>query len=263
MTKPRADIADRDPLTDEEIVGMLAKADKLEMGTGVLQQYFRLRAKAIVAIAKVFGKRRAEIAAIEMKGLRVEGDLLLITFKLRKKRKKGLFQYTRFLEGKIKRGEMAYAELESKTQGELNEEWREWQKTKEGVRIKETKVTKAVSIDSKFGRIILDYITFIRKKVPKSKYLFPAGKETIQGAAVYIMDMNNHIGGRTLLNVVKELNPDVWMHLFRERKGEDIAKKKGRTIEGVYAVKNTLDLEEEDTAWHYIKRFAVQEMKGD
>jgi hypothetical protein len=28
----------------------------------------------------------------------------------------------------------------------------------------------------------------------------------------------------------------------------------------VYAVKETLDLQNEDTAWHYIRRYAVQEL---
>ncbi len=257
MTNPRSDIADREPLSNDEIDGMLANADKIE------REYFRLRAKAVVAIAKVFGKRRSEIAAIEMKGLRVENDLLLITFRLRKKRKRGLFQYISFLESKIKKGEITRAEFEAKTQGELTYEWREWQNTKEGVRVKETKVTKAVNVNSKFGRIIFNYITFVRDKIPKAKFLFPAGKETIMGDAKYIIDINNHIGGRTLLNVVKDLNPDAWMHLFREKKGEDIAKKHGNTITGVYAVKDTLDLENEETAYHYIKRYAVQEMKGN
>jgi len=62
------------------------------------------------------------------------------------------------------------------------------------------------------------------------------------------------------LLIVKSLNSNLWMHLFRELKGGDIAKKYGRTIESVYAVKDALDLEREDTAWHYIKRSVPKKM---
>jgi hypothetical protein len=40
----------------------------------------------------------------------------------------------------------------------------------------------------------------------------------------------------------------------REKKGKEIVKKHGNTITGGYAVKDTLDLEREVTAYRYIKR---------
>jgi integrase len=257
MTNPRADIKKRDPLTDEEIDWMLTEADKIE------KEYFKLRAKAVVALAKVFGKRRSEIVSLEMEDLKIKNNLLSVTFKLRKKRKKGKFQYLKFLEKKIIEGEMTKEELDSKTQQEIEEEWKEWQLTNEGVRIKEPEATWYVEADSKFGSIIITYLIFMRTKVPNSKYLFPAGREIIDGTAKYIIDMNNHIGGRTLLNIVKSLNPKSWMHLFRELKGQEIVEQYGDTITAVYQVKKALNLEREDTAYRYVERYAIHKMKGN
>jgi predicted phosphoadenosine phosphosulfate sulfurtransferase len=64
-----------------------------------------------------------------------------------------------------------------------------------------------------------------------------------------------------LLNTVKKLDPNVWMHLFRELKGGNVAKRYGRNLQSVYAVKDALDLENEQTAYNYVKRFVVHEMQ--
>ena len=77
----------------------------------------------------------------------------------------------------------------------------------------------------------------------------------------YMIDPTRHIGDATLLDIVKSLNPDCWMHLFREMKGGEIAKKHGATLESVYKVQEALDLEQPETAHAYIKRaFREDEM---
>ena len=77
-----------------------------------------------------------------------------------------------------------------------------------------------------------------------------------------MIDNNNHLQGQSLLLIVKSLDPTLWIHLFRELKGGTIAKAHGRTIESVYAVKDALDLEREDTAWRYIKRSVPKKMNA-
>jgi hypothetical protein len=74
---------------------------------------------------------------------------------------------------------------------------------------------------------------------------------------------DQHLSGRQLLRLIKPLNPEAWLHLFRETKGAEIAKDKGRTLDAVYAVRETLDLENEETAYRYVRRYAVQEMKAE
>lgn len=73
----------KDVLSQKEIDVMLAKADKLK------PKYFSLRAKALVALGKT-GKRRAEVASLELTDLQVEGEWLYITFTVVKKRKKNV-----------------------------------------------------------------------------------------------------------------------------------------------------------------------------
>jgi len=73
----------KDVLSQEEIEGMLAKAEEIE------PEYFSLRAKALVALGKT-GKRRAEVASLEVTDLRVKDNWLYITFTVVKKRKKNV-----------------------------------------------------------------------------------------------------------------------------------------------------------------------------
>ena len=68
-----------------------------------------------------------------------------------------------------------------------------------------------------------------------------------------MLKKTRHIGDATLLDIVKALNPDCWMHLFREMKGGEVAKKYGTTLESVYKVQEALDLEQYETAHAYIK----------
>ena len=241
----------REPITDEEIETMLKKANKIE------GEYFKLRAKAIVAIPKVFGNRRSEIASLKVLDLKIEGDELLITFNLSKKRKRGLYQYTKFLENKIKKGEMTHEEFSNKTQKQLSEEWREWQKTTEGVHEKKFKSLKSVDLTSPFAQIIVEYWNYVKKNYPNAKFLFPAGKAIFKN---YMIDNSNHLQGQSLLLIVKSLDPTLWMHLFRELKGGTVAKAYGRTIQSVYEVKDALDLEKVETAWIYVKRSVPKKM---
>ena len=92
MTNPNRIYSDREPLSNEEIDTTLRKAEEIP------DDYFRLRVKALISIAKKFGKRRSEIAALERSDLKFESGQLYVTFTLRKKHKKDLFQYLKFVK---------------------------------------------------------------------------------------------------------------------------------------------------------------------
>jgi hypothetical protein len=194
-----------------------------------------------------------------MSELKIENNELVINFTLRKKRKRGLFQYTLFLESKIKKGEMLRSELDSKTQQQLKAEWKEWQMTKEGVHEKKIKSLKSVDLNNPFAKIIVEYWNYVKTNLPRAKFLFPAGKAIF---SKYMIDNENHLEGQSLLLIVKSLDKNLWMHLFRELKGGEVAKKFGRTIQSIYEVKDALDLEKEDTAYNYIKRSVPKKMDG-
>jgi hypothetical protein len=101
----------------------------------------------------------------------------------------------------------------------------------------------------------------LSEKYPGVKYLFPSGYEVFGSAYVVLPD--SHLSGRQLLRLIKPLNESAWLHLFRETKGAEIAKAEGRTLKAVYEVRETLDLENEQTAIRYVRRYAVQEMKAE
>jgi len=68
-------------ISDEEFEEMLLKAD------GILDSFFRLRAKALLCVLRLNGKRREEIALLERSDFKIEESFLNITFTLLKKRK--------------------------------------------------------------------------------------------------------------------------------------------------------------------------------
>lgn len=69
-------------ITDEEFQELLNKADHIE------EEFFRLRAKALLCVLRLTGKRQNEIASLEVSDFKVEEGFLNITFTLLKKRKK-------------------------------------------------------------------------------------------------------------------------------------------------------------------------------
>jgi hypothetical protein len=252
--------------TEQEIDLILAKADKLE------PEYFKLRAKAIIALIKIFGKRRAELGLLEPKDLTFEGEFLYVFFTICKKSKRGLFQYLKFLK---KQGDPA---LLDKPLPVLEAECREWNKTKEGSRTKLYRRQKATPLSDKFAKLIIAYYEYMKAEYYdpateqwKIKFLFPSGKEMF--GADYYVSTDKAISGRQLLAIYKELDPLViidgkiisggWLHLYRKLKGSQVARKYGRTLDSAYQVKTTLDLERTETALRYIEDFVPKLETGE
>jgi hypothetical protein len=244
-----------DGIFEEEIQLMYKQADRIFANN----DYFRLRAKAIVAIADKNGNRRSEIVLLKVSEVKeiTERNELELKFTLSKKRKKGQQQYRAHLLKLVNKGELTYQEYQNKTIAEIEKGWREWQKTSEGVCIKTPTSKKSITLDSQAARIILGYRNWIIRNHPGSKYLFPKNK-MVYGDYYFFDD--RHADGSTLLSIVKQLNPNVWMHLFRSTKAGHIADKFGRTINAVHEVKDALDLEKEETAWNYIKNKVAKKM---
>lgn len=235
-------------ITESELTETLENADRIE------NEYFRLRARAIISLAKIFGKRRIEISLLEMKDTKSEDNFLYLTFTIAKKHKKGFFQYLEYLK---KQGD---PELLNKTLPELKAEWQEWTLTEPGYKIKKTLKPKATPLSDKYARMILEYYEYMALHYPKSKYLFPSGKDCFGS---YIIIPDKPLSGRHIFNIANELNPDLWMHLFRKTKGSEVARKYGRTLESVFMVKDTLDLERQETAYKYIEEFVPKVETGE
>lgn len=247
-------------ITDIQVLEDIKKADEIS------DTYFKLRAKAIISIARIWGKRRGEIALLKNDEVTInkEENSLEINFNLLKKRKMGLFQYIDFLQNKIKKGEMTFEELQSKTQGQIIAEWKLWRDTKLGLRTKVKKSLHSVSLDNPFAKIIIEYIKYLNNlKILNNKgepqkiiYLFPQGKQMF--GMEYVINSNKHLNPQTLLLIVQSIDPDLWMHLYRKKRGSEIATKLHRSIEAVHEVKRELDLEREETAWRYIEEIVAK-----
>lgn len=212
-----------------------------------------MRVKALIALCKKFGKRRKEIATIERGDVKTEGLYLVVTFTIAKKHKKGLFQYLRFLK-------KTDPDRLNKPYPDLVKEWEAWRETELGQRVKIERRSKKVNVRDKYAKMILEYRDYIGVNYPKAKFLFPSGKAVFQN---YCMDKDRHLSGRQLLRLIKPLDPTLWLHLLREAKGAEISRDLGMNITAVTEVKNMLDLEKEETAWNYVRRYAIQEAKTE
>jgi integrase len=242
-------------VTAKELDAMFNKADKIK------DDYFRLRVKALIALVKKFGKRRREISTLEMEDLQIKEGYLYITFTIVKKHKLGLFQYFKYLKREIKEGKIAPHVLDNTSYFEHVENWKMWKETELGQRVKKERRTKRVSVSDKYARMIIEFYDYVKDTYPEAKFLFSSGVSVFGEG--YMLFPESHLSGRHLLRLIKPLNKTVWLHLLRETKGAEIAKEYGNNLAGVYAVKETLDLERMDTAYAYVNRYAIQELKAE
>jgi len=245
MTNPKRNPATNKPFrtsnyTNAEIDRMLNKAEQLP-------EYFRLRVQCLIALAKKFGKRRVELARLEIADLTVTETELEVSFTLAKKRKKGLHQYLKYLEKN-------HPEVLSMTLPEIKLLWREWQKTTEGHKITETKALKSISLSDKYAPYILNYLAYLKLYYPECKWLFPSGHEVF---GAYIVDTSTHLSGSQLLRSLKAVSKTGWLHLFRATKGEEVARLHGRTLESLHNVASALNVTDQ-TAMHYIERYVPE-----
>ncbi|KON33014.1 MAG: hypothetical protein AC479_05980 [miscellaneous Crenarchaeota group-6 archaeon AD8-1] len=247
MPNPKKEYKHRESLTSEEVQGMMDKADVLYIGNN----YFRLRSKALVGILSRMGKRRSEIASVLRKDVEVKDDgLIYFTYTIRKKHKKGFFQYLNWL----KENDPNY---EDRPLVVLKQEWKEWTKTnKEGYSIKKETRTKRVPIKDKYMKPVLEYLDYLDSVCPETEYLFPSGIMVFGESYKFLP--HKHLSGRQLLNLVQKLNDRCWMHLFRDFCAGEIARRRGDTLTSVVDVKRTLDLEQQSTAMIYVNRHAIQ-----
>jgi integrase len=242
MTNPHIAYRHRGVLTNQEIDAMLKTANSLD------SEYFRLRAKCLLAILKKFGKRRSEIARLKVADVKQVGEDLEFLFSLSKKRKLGLHQFLKYCK---KNNDLQTLALPLP---QIQVKWCEWQQSEKGHIIKNSQAPHSISLNDKYATYILQYLAYLKNHYPESNYLFPSGM-TVFGET-YIIFPDAPLSGSQLLRIVKSLNRTAWLHLFRETAGAQIAKEKGRTLDAVYEVKDCLDLESESTAYHYVRRYA-------
>ena len=232
-------------LSQKETDAMLKKAGELK------PEYFCLRARALVSLGKT-GKRRAEVASLEVSDLRVEGEWLYITFTVVKKRRRKHCQSC----GKTSGASTDFCRFCGTSLSHIEPK----------PNIMSLRRTKRFQGKSRYAQYIMEYLAYMKEHHAECKWLFPSGR-CIFGVG-YTFNYKRHLSGRQVLRIIQILNPKAWFHLFRETRGADIVRADERKygeakLLTVYRVKRALDLEREETAWRYINRYATETIETE
>jgi hypothetical protein len=233
--------ADRtEVITDAEFDLALAKAENMESA------YFRLRAKAVLSLMRLSGKRRGEIAMIPLDNFKVENDLLNVTFALEKKKRR---------------------HKKCPSCGTKNSAVSQFCK-KCGLEISEVQVTstskpakslKAFPLSDSLTQNILSYLEFLHSLHPVPRFWLPSGKSVF---GYYVVLSDKHISDRAVFSIVRSASETIWPHLFRETVASDIVKHDNSII-AAFKVQKRLDLEDMSTGFNYLQRFAKDTIKRE
>jgi integrase len=205
----------------------------------IKHEFFRLRALAILCLLRLTGKRREEIARVQFDFVEIENNFLNITFELeKKKRRKKLCANCGVVNSKAslfcKKCGSNISDIEAKSNK------------------KPDLSTKSIPLTDPLAEHILKYFDNLRNQMKEPKFLFPSGRMVFGN---YFLIQDQHLTGRQIFNIVRSVSASIWPHLFRETVGSDVIKA-DPTIIGAFKVMNRLDLENYETGFHYLKRYA-------
>ena len=211
----------------------------LQTAGTIKDEYMRLRAKAVLCVLRLCGKRRGEVARVELGDVKVENNFLHITFTLEKKRKR--FKICPACQTR----NMAKAQFCVKC----------------GVGLTDVQVqrsnkpfpsTKSIPRSDVLTGPIVEYVDYLKSRQPDVKFLFPSARNVF---GHYVILPNKHLNGKSIFNIVRGLSENCWPHLFRETVGSEIVKN-DPTLIGIFKVMQRLDLEDYRTGFNYLKRYA-------
>jgi len=214
-------------------------SEVLEAARLLTDEFFRLRALAVLCLLMLTGKRREEIARVQLDFIRIEHGFLSVTFELeKKKRRKRICPDCETVNSKAssfcKKCGLTIVGIEPRSNK------------------KPDLSTKAISLNDPLTQPIVEYVDNLRNRINTPKFLFPRGKMVFGN---YFLIRNRHLTGRQIFNIVRGISELIWPHLFRETVGSEVIKN-DPTIIGAFKVMNRLDLENYETGFHYLKRYA-------
>ena len=224
----------RDTVIDNaEFELALAKANSFK------DEYFRLRAIAVLSLLRLCGKRRAEISWIPLDSFKIENGLLNVTFTLEKKKRK--HKKCPLCNTKNSKGSKYCKKCGldiSNVQISFSS--------------KQSKALKAFPTSDQLTKNILKYLIYLRSLNPKPKFWLPSGKAVF---GYYVIIPNRHLSGRAVFDIVRSTSDSFWPHLFRETVASDIVNQDNSII-AAFKVQKRLDLEDMQTGFNYLQRFA-------
>jgi hypothetical protein len=220
-------------IDDEELAKALEKANSIE------DEYFRLRALAVLSLLRLCGKRRAEISWISLDNFRVDGDLLTVLFTLEKKKRK--HKKCPSCETKNPKASK-YCKNCGKDLSDIQIAFTS----------KQSKTLKAFPLSDPLTQNILQYLNYLRSLSPVPKFWLPSGKSVF---GYYMIIPDRHLSGRAVFNIVRSTSDTLWPHLFRETVASDVVKRDNSII-AAFKVQERLNLEDIRTGFSYLNRFA-------
>jgi hypothetical protein len=227
-------------IDDEELGKALEKANAIE------DEYFQLRALAVLSLLRLSGKRRTEIAWIPFENFKVENDLLTVTFTLEKKKRK----QKKCSSCNTKNS--ATALFCKKCGCGIS-----------GVQVtftsKQAKSLKAFPLSDPLTQNVLNYLDYLTRLNPIPKFWLPSGRSVF---GHYFIIPERHLSDREVFNIVRDTSETMWPHLFRETVASDIVKQDNSII-AAFKVQKRLDLEDIRTGFNYLQRFARDVIKRE
>jgi integrase len=121
-------------------------------------------------------------------------------------------------------------------------------------------VVKGLPLDDPLTGPIIEYLNLLQQLDPIPLY-FMVRTFNLFGNG-WGFDPDNHLGGRQVLNLLRQVSDMAWPHLFRETVGAEIIKG-DPTIIGIFKVKQRLDHEDLKTSMGYLQRYATDVIRRE
>jgi hypothetical protein len=220
-------------INDEELGKALDKASAIK------DEYFRLRALAVLSLLRLCGKRRGEISWIPLDNFRVENGLLTVTFTLEKKKRK--HKKCPSCNTQNSKGSLFCKKCGS-----------DISQVSIGFTSRQSKALKAFPLSDPLTHNVMRYCEYLRSLSPVPKFWLPSGKSIFGN---YFIVPDRHLSDREVFNIVRDTSETLWPHLFRETVASDVVKQDNSII-AAFKVQERLDLEDMRTGFNYLQRFA-------
>ncbi|MGD0645870.1 MAG: hypothetical protein ABSA75_13270 [Candidatus Bathyarchaeia archaeon] len=212
----------------------------LDQVNAIDDEYFRLRALAVLSLLRLSGKRRTEIAWIPLENFKLENDLLTVTFTLEKKKRKhkkcpACSTKNSSLSTFCKKCGLQISEVHLTFTS------------------KQAKSVKAFPLSYPLTQNLLKYMEYLASLNQIPKFWLPSGRSVF---GHYFIIPDQHLSDREVFNIVRNTSETLWPHLFRETVASDIVRQDNSII-AAFKVQKRLDLEDMRTGFNYLQRFAI------
>jgi ribosomal protein S27AE len=174
-------------IEDEEFNQALANAREVK------NEYFRLRALAVLSLLRLCGKRRGEVCCIPLDNFRLENDLLSVTFILEKKKRK-------------QKKCPACSMKNSKNTLFCKKCGVSLTNVPVTFTSKQSKSLKALPITDPLTQNILSFLNYLNKLNSKPKFWLPSGKSIF---GYYKLSTTKHLSGRAVFNIVRSTSQTI------------------------------------------------------